>query len=171
MEKGKTLHINILSIEKKEGKSFVCQYLSEYWKEIGFNVKYLVAGNDFPINATYLSTGEISSYIEDYDQTDILLLEHPSIKENTLPINSLNKADVNLLIANARRVWKNSDEEFVRYLNDMAKNRPLFLYLNNATREAVEDFTGQLPPETSIRSLSNRIIYMGLTARNSAIKE
>ncbi len=53
----------------------------------------------------------------------------------------------------------------------MAKNRPLFLYLNNATREAVEDFTGQLPPETSIRSLSNRIIYMGLTARNSAIKE
>lgn len=171
MEKGKTLHINILSIERKEGKSFVCQYLSEYWKEIGFNVKYLVAGKDFPINATYLSTGEISSYIEDYDQTDILLLEHPSIKENTLPINSLNKADVNLLIANARRVWKNSDEEFVRYLNDMAKNRPLFLYLNNATREAVEDFTGQLPPETSIRSLSNRIIYMGLTARNSAIKE
>lgn len=66
---------------------------------------------------------------------------------------------------------ENSDEEFVRYLNDMAKNRPLFLYLNNATREAVEDFTGQLPPETSIRSLSNRIIYMGLTARNSAIKE
>ena len=171
MKKGKTFHINILSIERKEGKSFVCQYLLEYWKEIGFNVKYLVAGIDFPIDATYLSSGEISSYIEDYDQMDILLLEYPSIKDNSLPICLLNKADVNLLIANAHRVWKNSDEEFVKYLMDMAQDKPLFLYLNNASREAVEDFTGQLPPETSIRSFSNRIIYMGLTARNSAIKE
>ena len=101
---------------------------------------------------------------------DILLLEYPSIKDNSLPICLLNKADVNLLIANARRVWKNSDEEFVKYLMDMAQDKPLFLYLNNASREAVEDFTGQLPPETSIRSFSNRIIYMGLTAKNSAIK-
>ena len=53
----------------------------------------------------------------------------------------------------------------------MAQDKPLYLYLNNASREAVEDFTGQLPPETSIRSLSNRIIYMGLTAKNSAIGE
>lgn len=107
----------------------------------------------------------------DNDRPDILLLEYPAIKDNSLPVNLLNKADINLLIANARRVWKNSDEEFVNYLHDMAQGKPLYLYLNNASRETVEDFTGQLPPETSIRSLSNRIIYMGLTARNSAIRE
>ncbi|MCM0716698.1 hypothetical protein NBH15_00230 [Parabacteroides sp. W1-Q-101] len=171
MKKGHTFHINILSIEKKEGKSFVCQYLTEYWKEIGFNVKHLVAGKDFPIDASYLSSGEISFYMGDNDRPDILLLEYPAIKDNSLPVNLLNKADINLLIANARRVWKNSDEEFVNYLHDMAQGKPLYLYLNNASRETVEDFTGQLPPETSIRSLSNRIIYMGLTARNSAIRE
>lgn len=172
MKKDKTLYINILSIEKKEGKSFVIQYLIDYWEDMGFNVKYLVAGTDFPINASYLSSSNIQfNYIEDKSLIDIFILEYPSIKNNSLPADLLNKSDVNILIANACRVWRNSDEEYVKYLNDMAQGKPVFLYLNNATREAVEDFTGQLPPETSIRSLSNRIIYMGLTARNAAIKE
>lgn len=42
----------------------------------------------------------------DNDRPDILLLEYPAIKDNSLPVNLLNKADINLLIANARRVWK-----------------------------------------------------------------
>lgn len=169
MQKGETLQINILSIDKKEGKSFVCQYLIDYWKEIGFNVKYLVAGKDFPIDATYLSSSQREIYSSNGDKIHIFLLEYPAVKENSLPVDLLCKADINILIANARRVWRNSDEEFKKYLNNMAKGKPLFLYLNNASREAVEDFTGQLPPETSMRSLSNRIIYMGLTAKNSAI--
>ena len=52
----------------------------------------------------------------------------------------------------------------------ITKNTSLYLYLNNASREAVEDFTGQLPPQTSMRSFTNRMMYMGLTATNSAIK-
>lgn len=171
LKNDKTLHINILSIEKKEGKSYVSQYLINYWEELGFNVKYLVAGKDFPINAQYISSSNSKSDIKDNNLIDIFILEYPAIKNNSLPVDLLNKSDVNILIANARRVWKNSDDEFVKYLNDMAQGKPLFLYLNNASREAVEDFTGQLPPETSIRSLSNRIIYMGLTAKNAAIKE
>lgn len=171
MQPGETLQINIFSIEKKEGKSFICKYLVDYWTEIGFNVKYLVAGKDFPIDASYLSSSEIKICTDDENKVDILLLEYPAIKNNSLPATLLHKADVNLLIANARRVWKNSDEEFTKYLEDMAQDKPLYLYLNNASREAVEDFTGQLPPETSMRLLSNRIIYMGLTAKNPAIKE
>lgn len=172
MKKDKIFYINILSIDEKEGKSFVSQYLINYWEEIGFNIKYLVAGKDFPINAKYLSSSDLSSYyIEKNDKIDILILEYPAIKDNSLPVDLLYKSDVNILVANACRVWKNSDDEFVKYLNDMAQNKPLFLYLNNASREAVEDFTGQLPPETSIRSLSNRIIYMGLTAKNAAIRK
>lgn len=171
LKKDKTLYINILSIEKKEGKSFVSQYLINYWEELGFNVKYLVAGKDFPINAQYISSSDLKSDIEDNTQIDIFILEYPAIKNNSLSVDLLNKSDVNILIANARRVWKNSDGEYVKYLNDMAQGKPLFLYLNNASREAVEDFTGQLPPETSIRSLSNRITYMGLTAKNAAIRE
>lgn len=171
MKKEKTLYINILSIDKKEGKSFVSQYLIDYWEEKGFNVKYLTAGKDFPIDAKYLSSSDLKPYyIDDNNQIDIFILEYPAIKNNSLPVDLLNKSDVNILIANARRVWKNSDSEFVNHLNDIAHGKPLFLYLNNASREAVEDFTGQLPPETSIRSLSNRIIYMGLTAQNASIK-
>ena len=91
---------------------------------------------------------------------DILLLEYPSIKDNSLPICLLNKADVNLLIANAHRVWKNSDEEFVKYLMDMAQDKPLFLYLNNASREAVEDFTGQLKISTRVSTYKISMIIL-----------
>lgn len=172
LNKDRTLYINILSIENKEGKSFVSQYLIDSWEEMGFNVKYLIAGKDFPIDAKYLSSSDLKPYyIEDNNLIDIVVLEYPAIKNNSLPVDLLNQSDVNILIANARRVWKNSDDEYVKYLNNMAQGKPLFLYLNNASREAVEDFTGQLPPETSIRSLSNRIIYMGLTAKNAAIRE
>lgn len=66
--------------------------------------------------------------------------------------------------------WKNSDTELVKYLRDITEGTALYLYLNNATREAVEDFTGQLPPQTSMRSFANRMMYMGLTATNTAVK-
>ena len=93
------------------------------------------------------------------------------MQQNTIPSELLKKADVNLLIVNACRVWKNSDDEYLKYLKEVKADAPLYMYLNNAKREAVEDFTGPLPPKASMRNLTNRIIYLGLTARNSAVKE
>lgn len=170
IQKDKTMYVNILSIEDKEGKSFICHYLQDRWEEIGFNVKYVKLGEDLQINATLLVADEIESYLQIEERPDILLVEYPAIKKDGVPPFLLRNAQINLLVANACRVWKNSDTEYVSYLHEMTHNAPLFLYLNNASREAVEDFTGQLPPETSIRSLANRMIYMGLTSTNSAIK-
>lgn len=108
---------------------------------------------------------------EQKERPDILLLEYPAIQKESLPANLLSEADVNILIANARRVWKYSDDEYVKHLREMARHSLLYIYLNNASREAVEDFTGQLPPISSMKTISNQMMYMGLTARDAAVKK
>lgn len=169
----KTICINVLSIEEGEGKSFISTYLIEQWEEQGLKVKYLKAERDFQIDNAYLfSTGfDRFELNNEKEKPDILLIEHLSVQKNSLALDMIKKADVNLLITNARRVWKCSDDEFIAYLKEIGGTTPLFIYLNNATREAVEDFTGQLPPQSSMRTFANRMMYMGLTARDAAVKQ
>ena len=161
---------DILSIEEREGKTFVAKYFQERWEELGFQVRYIRIGEEINIESSLFTTENIEEYIKAESQPDIVLIEYPSIQGNSVPPHLLSSSQVNILIANVRRVWKNSDKEFVSYLREITKNTSLYLYLNNASREAVEDFTGQLPPQTSMRSFTNRMMYMGLTATNSAIK-
>ncbi len=170
IKKGDTLRINILSLEEKEGKTFISRYFQESWEELGFNVKYLRVGQDIPIDASLFMAEHIDKHIQLESRPDILIVEYPSIQQYGVPSHLLGSSQVNLLVANACRVWKNSDTELVKYLRDITEGTALYLYLNNATREAVEDFTGQLPPQTSMRSFANRMMYMGLTATNTAVK-
>ena len=170
IKKGDTLCINILSLEEKEGKTFISRYFQESWEELGFNVKYLRVGQDIPIDASLFMAEHIDKHIQLESRPDILIVEYPSIQQYGVPSHLLGSSQVNLLVANACRVWKNSDTELVKYLRDITEGTALYLYLNNATREAVEDFTGQLPPQTSMRSFANRMMYMGLTATNAAVK-
>lgn len=171
LSKDKTLVISLLSIEQKEGKSFVAKYLIRHWEEQGLRVQSLVAGTDFPLNPTYLMAEGPEIFWEQTERPDILLVEYPAVQKESLPANLLSKADVNILIANARRVWKYSDDEYVKHLREMARDSLLYIYLNNASREAVEDFTGQLPPVSSMKTISNQMMYMGLTARDAAVKQ
>lgn len=170
IKKGDTLCINILSLEEKEGKTFISRYFQESWEELGFNVKYLRVGQDIPIDASLFMAEHIDKHIQLESRPDILIVEYPSIQQYGVPSHLLGSSQVNLLVANACRVWKNSDTELVKYLRNITEGTALYLYLNNATREAVEDFTGQLPPQTSMRSFANRMMYMGLTATNTAVK-
>ena len=170
IKKGDTLCINILSLEEKEGKTFISRYFQESWEELGFNVKYLRVGQDIPIDASLFMAEHIDKHIQLESRPDILIVEYPSIQQYGVPSHLLGSSQVNLLVANACRVWKNSDTELVKYLRDITEGTALYLYLNNTTREAVEDFTGQLPPQTSMRSFANRMMYMGLTATNTAVK-
>ncbi len=168
-----TTYINLLSIEKGEGKSFVGKYMIEEWENLGLKVKYLKAGEDFPTDdATFLLASNFSDIYstETTQKSDIVLIEYPAIQYNCLPPILLNKAAINLLIANAQRVWKKSDEELLFHLKDIIKEAPIVIYLNNANRYAVEDFTGELPPYSSQHSLATQMMHMGLTAKKASVK-
>lgn len=170
LESGKTMIVNLLSIESKEGKTFIGNYMKEEWEEQGIKVEYLIAGKDFDIDTSYLLTNGFDRFLNDSSKPHILLIEYPAIIKGNLPSSLISQASYNIIITNACRVWKNSDEVFLNNLKERSGSVPLYIYLNNATREAVEDFTGLLPPYSSMRSLSNRLLYLGLTTRNTAVK-
>lgn len=167
---GKTLVINLLSLESKEGKTFIANYLKEEWEEQGLTVKYLIAGIDFPLDTSYLLAQGFDNYLLEENKPNILLIEYPAILTHNIPSTLISQASFNIVVANACRVWKNSDDVSLNNLKERSGSVPLYIYLNNATREAVEDFTGLLPPYSSMRTLSSRILYLGLTTRNTAVK-
>lgn len=170
LNKNKTVCINLLSLEEREGKTFVSDYMMEYWEEQGVSVKRVIAEDNISFNASFLFTKNTDYLLKENDTPNILLIEHQAIQKNNISAALLQDADLNILIANAKRVWKNSDHEAVKYLKSILGTTPLYIYLNNAQREVVEDFTGILPPKSSVRSFTNRIIYLGFTAKDSAVK-
>ena len=146
IKKGDTLCINILSLEEKEGKTFISRYFQESWEELGFNVKYLRVGQDIPIDASLFMAEHIDKHIQLESRPDILIVEYPSIQQYGVPSHLLGSSQVNLLVANACRVWKNSDTELVKYLRDITEGTALYLYLNNATRRGRGRFHGAITP-------------------------
>lgn len=82
----------------------------------------------------------------------------------------IEKADFNLLIANAARLWGRDDDTRLKPLKEELEGTPLFMYLNNADREVVESFTGELPPHTPVHSFFSRLAQLGLTSKSAAVK-
>ncbi|MEG1580618.1 MAG: hypothetical protein RR386_05100 [Bacteroidaceae bacterium] len=167
-----TAVFNLLSIEQGEGKSYIAKFLIEEWEKLGLTIKYIKAGEDFLTDASYLlATNFFQLYKkEEEQQPNILLIEYPALQHTSIPPAFMLKASANLLIANACRVWKKSDEEMIAHINVLKKKAPFALCLNNTTREAVEDFTGDLSPFISANTFSRRMKHMGLTAKRTAIK-
>jgi len=168
LEKDKTTFINLLSINQKEGKSFIATQLKKEWEQNNLRVKILKYNEDFKIDSSFLLAKDFSSFYEgDYD---IVLVENINLKSSIPPNTLLDQAKVNLLIANSKRVWKNSDNLFVESIREKSKT-PFYLFLNNTSRESVEDFIGEMPPYSHKSSLSQKIREMGLTAEDSSIED
>lgn len=101
---------------------------------------------------------------------DIILVEYPAIQDSSVPLAALQKADATLLIANAQRLWRNSDNATLDPIKECLANSPFFLYLNNADRDVVESFTGELPPKMPVHSFFSRLAQLGLTSQKAAVK-
>lgn len=166
--------INLLSMEPREGKTFLSKYFSNHWEAEGVKVRTVQYGIDFEIeNKAYVQAKQLSDFWklnEAEEIPDIILIEYPAICAATLPISVLQKADFNLLIANACRLWGKDDDTRLKPLRESLGNSPLFLYLNNADREVVESFTGELPPQTPVHSFFSRLAQLGLTSKKAAVK-
>lgn len=166
--------INLLSMEKGEGKSFLIRYLVEYWKTEKIRVRVVKAGVDFEIsNPEYINARRLADFWQRNEaekDADIILVEYPAVSKNSIPLDVLKEADVNLLVANACRLWRSSDDATLRPIKEALQEQPFFLYLNNADREVVESFTGELPPKTPVHSLFSRLSQLGLTSQKAAVK-
>lgn len=171
---GETSVINLFSINPREGKSFLAKYFAEYWRKEGLTVRIVDHKVDFiPQDKSYEQAKRLSDFwVKNEAEAipDIIIVEYPSMTEAGLPLPVLQQADVNLLIANAQRLWRESDTTAIAPIMESLRDKPFMLYLNNADREVVESFTGELPPKLPVHSFFSRLAQFGLTSQKTAIK-
>lgn len=174
MKPGQPAVISLFSINSGEGKSFLAKYFIEHWKSEGIRVRLVQHGIDFESDSkNYVQAEQISDFwkLNEAEQIpDIILVEYPAIQESSIPLSVLQKSDAVLLIANARRLWRNSDNTTLAPIKECLENVPFSLYLNNADRDVVESFTGELPPKMPIHSFFSRFAQLGLTSQKAAVK-
>jgi len=155
--------LNIFSSEKGEGKSFIAERLADYWGSKGLEVKILNDQEDFnPESKEYLLATNITDFYQPKSE-DILIIEYPSLKSNIVPGELLKKADFNLFVANAKRGWKDTDKLIMENLIKISGGNNVFLVLNKANRNVVEEFTGQLPPYNILTNIIYRFSQLGFT--------
>ena len=98
--------INLISTESRDGKSFIGKQLEEYWTSIGLNVKHLSWNEDFSKDSrVFLLAESITDLCKSIDDTDILIIEYPPLKECLTPERLINEAALNLVIAKANKTW------------------------------------------------------------------
>lgn len=174
LEPSRPTVINLLSMEQGEGKSYLSRYFKDYWETEGLSVRVVEANLDFETtDKQYVQAQHLSDFWNRNDaeqEADIILVEYPAINNASIPLPALRNSDANLLVANACRLWRTSDDNTLSSMKKVIGDTPLYLYLNNADREVVESFTGELPPQTPVHSFFSRLAQLGLTAKKAAVR-
>lgn len=174
IQSGRPTVINLLSMYSGEGKSYLSKYFAEYWETEGLRVRIVKEGIDFERDSpSYVNAQDLSHFwqLNEAEQTpDIILVEYPAVNKASMPLSVLQKADINVLVVNACRLWGNNDNTTLEPIKTAIGETPLYLYLNNADREVVESFTGDLPPQSMIHSYFCKLVQLGLTAKKAAVK-
>lgn len=166
-------YVNVVSIDGKEGKSFVIEYLKREWERIGLQVGYVNVDILQTESQGYVLTEDFSCIIDPSEAVNynVVLIEHPSLMSNSIPPRLLQLASINLLVANARRVWRKSDTDMLKNFEEEAGDAvPFKMILNNANRFDVEDYTGDLPPSMYHHRVMARFMHIGLTSRGNAVE-
>ena len=158
--------LNLLSTDAGNGKSYVAQELENYWLSLGLQVRRLTYDEDFLAeDSRYLMATDIKSICPDIMPNEIAIIEYPNLDDNTIPSGLLNMGTINLMVTRANRTWKDVDQKALNELQARLENKnSLFMYLTEASRYAVEEFVGQLPPYTKFNNFIYRLSQLGLTA-------
>lgn len=158
--------VNLLSMEDKDGKTHVAKALEEYWKSMGLSVRRITHDEDFlSEDRQYIQAKSLSELCPDWKKDEIAIVEYPVLKNNPIAPSLLNEAAINLMLVRANRTWKDTDQlMYKRLLDKKEEEVPMMLVLTQTERDAVQDFTGQLPPYTRFKNLEYKLFQLGLTA-------
>ena len=153
--------LNVLSIEENPKRDDICNYILGYWKEMGLNVKLLTNKIDYNADSSqYLLAESIESlYIPSGE--DIIIMNFPSMNNNSLPTPLLKEGNLNLLFTSANYGWKSQDVVLFNKLEEQIGNKPQ-ICLCDAPKYDIEEYTGMLPPYTPFKRISYRFSQLSL---------
>ena len=160
--------LNLISTDFGNGKSFLSQEQENYWISIGLQVRRLTYDEDFLAeDSKFIMAKDIKDLCPDILPDEIAIIEYPDLNENSISPALLNMGTVNLMVTRANRTWKDIDQKALKEVQamlDEEHKNTLFMYLTEASRYAVEEFVGQLPPYTKFNNFVYRLSQLGLTA-------
>ena len=158
--------LNLLSTDAANGKSYLAQELENYWLSLGLQIRRLTYDEDFLAeDSRYLLAKDIKDICPDIMPNEIAIIEYPNLDDNTISTSLLNMGTINLIVTRANRTWKDVDQKALRDIESRLENKDtLYMYLTEASRYAVEEFVGQLPPYTRFNNFVYRLSQLGLTA-------
>ncbi len=145
-----TVYVNLVSIEPREGKSFLAKHIINVWRNKGFNVCYVKANTDFSTETPAYHTADsyenlIGDKIKD-KKYDIILIEHQPLQKSNIPPALISSANLNIVVVNAERLWRKSDQQLLSTFMEQCSDTAAGRCLHYASRVAVDDLTGKLPP-------------------------
>ena len=160
--------LNLISTDSGNGKSYLAQELENYWISIGLQVRRLTYDEDFLAeDSKFILAKDIKDLCPDILPDEIAIIEYPNLDDNSISPALLNMGTVNLMVTRANRTWKDIDQKALKEVQAMLDDEhkdSLFMYLTEASRYAVEEFVGQLPPYTKFNNFVYRMSQLGLTA-------
>ncbi len=160
--------LNLISTDSGNGKSYLAQELENYWISIGLQVRRLTYDEDFLAeDSRFILAKDIKDLCPDILPDEIAIVEYPNLDDNSISPALLNMGTVNLMVTRANRTWKDIDQKALKEVQamlDEEHKNTLFMYLTEASRYAVEEFVGQLPPYTRFNNFVYRMSQLGLTA-------
>ena len=167
-QEGQQNVLNLLSTDSGNGKSYLAQELENYWISIGLQVRRLTYDEDFLAeDSKFILARSIKDLCPDILPDEIAIIEYPHLDDNSISPALLNMGTINLMVTRANRTWKDVDQKSlneVQAMLDEEHKNTLFMYLTEASRYAVEEFVGQLPPYTKFNNFVYRLSQLGLTA-------
>lgn len=156
--------INFISTESGTGKSSLISLLQDYWTERGLKVRVISWHDNYMVRTReYIMSNNLSE-IYDYENEDIVLVEHRALRYSAIPVGLLREASLNLVTVRADLVWRDIDKIAFNRLKEHVSGAPLMLYLTRARRDVSESFLGLLPPYSKYRKLMYKLIQFGLTS-------
>ena len=160
--------LNLISTDSGNGKSYIAQELENYWISIGLQVRRLTYDEDFLAeDSKFILAKDIKDLCPDILPDEIAIIEYPNLDDYSISPSLLNMGTINLMVTRANRTWKDVDQKAlneVQAMLDEEHKNSLYMYLTEATRYAVEEFVGQLPPYTKFNNFVYRMSQLGLTA-------
>ena len=160
--------LNLISTDSGNGKSYLAQELENYWISIGLQVRRLTYDEDFLAeDSKFILAKDIKDLCPDILPEEIAIIEYPNMDDYSISPSLLNMGTINLMVTRANRTWKDVDQKAlneVQAMLDEEHKNTLYMYLTEASRYAVEEFVGQLPPYTKFNNFVYRMSQLGLTA-------
>jgi len=159
--------INLFSTCEDSGEAEVGNLICGYMRSRMLNARFITYGADFNTDSTqYLLAKNITDFYT-LQGEDVLIVAYPPLAQSNIPSALLHDANANILVAPANRGWKTIDKQLCEQLMLQLGETdvPFRICLTNASRAAIEDFTGQLPPYTILRNIGYRLSQLSLTEK------